>query len=211
MAIVLNDIVRVSFGMQTEGVGHVNVHHFQLTSLGSNGTDQAVADAVLEGWLQDNVIDTGGNPGIPGPWKDIYTSQTQAVCARMQKILPDKEISFFRTLAGVGNNQGGGDRMPAHCAVMIRWWTAGAGRGSTGRTYTAAPPKNTVNEGRLENVAIPQWELYMQKFLGTQNGGNGLTMIPVLYSPTLNTFSPIVAGELDPIVRSQRQRSVTIC
>ena len=147
MAINVNDVLHISQVFRVDGINCVVGANYKLEDAGTTTTDgELVLSLINDNWTP-TLID--------GVWQAANVNKVEAVCVKVNKILPSIESDFV-----ILQNVLGGlltDNLPAHAAAMIVKTAKDNGPGSSGRSFFPAPPEVHFPGGRLDAAGALLW------------------------------------------------------
>lgn len=148
MPIIVGDTIHISQVFRVDGINAVVGANYELEDAGTTTTDSEIILSLIN----DNWTPTF----IDGIWQAANLNTVEAVCVKVNKILPAVEPDFVI----LQNVLGGilvGDHLPSQFAAMVVKTSKSNGPGSTGRSFFPAPPEVHFPEGRLDAAGAILW------------------------------------------------------
>lgn len=196
MALVLDEVYRVSLIFDVNGVAAAVINYVQVT-VGGTGFAFDIANEWGDKFATDIM-------------QNVISNECTLKCVGAQRISP---TTGARSDV-VKNAQGFvvDDSLPSTAAVVARWQTDTQGRSGQGRSFFPGVPEKSTARGRLENAYRSTWTTsignYNQPLVLAAGGG---TVDLVLWSPTDLVARQITVAGVNQILGIQRGRRAELC
>jgi len=201
MPIIVGDTLHIDQVFRVDGMNATVGANYKLEDAGTALTDTDLVNSLINDNWTPTLID--------GVWQAANVNKVEAVCVKIQKILPLPEDDFV-----ILQNVLGGlltDNLPSHAAAMIVKTSKSTGPGSSGRSFFPAPPEAHFDGGRLNAGGAVLWNA-VASFLNDilTLGAFGTRWAPQHFQPPAGT-SDVFRTWVSPNIRTIKTRQAVEC
>ncbi len=201
MAIIVGDVVHINQVIRVDGVNCVIGADYELEDAGTTTGDLDLVNSLI--------VDNWNPTFISGVWRTANADGVEAICVKVQKIIPTQEddFVFLQNVSGLRAV----DWLPAHAAAMVTKTSKSFGAGSGGRTFFPAPPEQDFRGGRLTIPGLVFWDP-VASFLNDvlTLGAFGTVWAPQHVRPPV-AHSDVFRTWINPNIRTVRSRQAIEC
>lgn len=198
----MGDVYRASILASVNGVGCVNVMHWEEVSVGSNPNRLES----LRDWLSDPTPGTN----FAFWWQQCVANDTTLSCMKLQKVDPAPEGTmrhYFVSHSGAA----GASPAPSNLCLVIRLYSDTATKRGRGRHFFAGLAKESLIGGNYTGVMTTPLGELANMFSGLGTAADGSVYRGSVYSPTDDVYRDCRIAHWDPIPRNHRSRNAVLC